>query len=319
MRALLIALILTFAALTGLGQNNPLFSHYALNPIYAHPAIGSFESVSFTSTMVRAQWAGYNSSFDGPGGAPNTQFVNALIISKSFINSFGVNVINDNLGPTNNLEATLPISKSFNIGFSKISLGVAPGVVSRTLDFSKLRFNDPGDPLYIESRETGVGFNLAAGLAFETRNNVMAAFSVSNILEPGFNYDFDESEFSNDLKRTYTGFFKITRSISRDLLISPNLQLSSDLNTFTFDVGAFLNYRQRAWAGTAYRWEEAITLNFGYSFLKDNSLKAGYAFDIVINEQDAKQFSSQEFFIRYDLPNIVFGGKKQIKTPRFTY
>ena len=55
----------------------------------------------------------------------------------------------------------------------------------------------------------------------------------------------------------------------------------------------------------------------GYSLMDKNRLKLGFALDLVIQENQAKKATSQEVFVRYDLLDLVFGGKKKIKTPRF--
>lgn len=286
----------------------------------SHPAWASMESKSHVTLQVRSQWTGYRSSFDGPGGAPNTQFASLLIKSEGFFSGIGSIVINDDLGPLNNLIVNVPIAKEFSIGYSRLSLAVQPGLVSQTQKFDELRFNDPTDPFNIGTRETQVNFNLGAGMVLTTRSNLFIAATINNILEPGFNYGFaDTARFDNRLIRSYTIFSGLPLDFTRDLRITPNLQVRSDLNTFTFDVGGLVNYKERGWAGLSYRWDEAITFSIGYSFLPENKLRVGYAFDYVTNEREAKQSTSQEFFVRYTLPNLVFGGRKQVKTPRFTY
>jgi hypothetical protein len=63
----------------------------------------------------------------------------------------------------------------------------------------------------------------------------------------------------------------------------------------------------------------ANLLEIGYKFLKDKSLKLGYAMDYVIQAQAAKQKTSQEFMLSYTLPAISGGGKKVVRTPRFRH
>ena len=55
----------------------------------------------------------------------------------------------------------------------------------------------------------------------------------------------------------------------------------------------------------------------GLNLLKDNSLRAGYSFDYVIQNRDAKQATSHEIMVSYALPVGVYGEKKIIRTPRF--
>jgi type IX secretion system PorP/SprF family membrane protein len=213
----------------------------------------------------------------------------------------------------------LPIAKKFEIGYSTLTIGVSPGLISQTQRFDQLRFVDPSDPLNVGTRQTNVDFNLGAGIVYRGRSGLTTAASVNNLTEPGFDYGLDTLDFQNSLLRSYSLLTGYTFFLTRDINLNPNVQVRSDFNSFTFDVGLMANYRERGWAGLSYRWEEAMTLLIGYSFLEDNKLKVGYAFDYVINEREAKQPTSQEFYIRYDLPDLLFGGRKQVKTPRFTY
>ena len=107
--------------------------------------------------------------------------------------------------------------------------------------------------------------------------------------------------------------------IMRELVINPTIMVRTDLITYTYDISAVATYQERMWGGVAFRRAESLSILLGYSFLEDNKLKAGYSFDYVIKDRDAKQPTSHEVFIRYDLPNLVFGGRKAVKTPRFTF
>jgi hypothetical protein len=51
----------------------------------------------------------------------------------------------------------------------------------------------------------------------------------------------------------------------------------------------------------------------------ENQLKFGYAFDYVVKDREAKEVTSHEIYIRYNLPDLIFGGRKAVKTPRFNF
>jgi hypothetical protein len=73
------------------------------------------------------------------------------------------------------------------------------------------------------------------------------------------------------------------------------------------------------WGGLSFRTSEAAVLLLGYSFLKDKSLKLGYALDYVIKDQNAKAATSHELMISYELPVNPGSGKKVIRTPRYRH
>ena len=78
-------------------------------------------------------------------------------------------------------------------------------------------------------------------------------------------------------------------------------------------------YKERMWGGLSFRQGDAMIALLGYSILKDNSLKLGYAFDYTIKARDAKSTTSHEIMLSYELPMLSAGGKKIIRTPRFRH
>ena len=118
---------------------------------------------------------------------------------------------------------------------------------------------------------------------------------------------------------TSVGYVGFSRLLSSKLSINPSIITRYDFETVTFDISTIVNYEDLAWAGASFRRGEAIILLVGYNFLEDRSLKVGYSIDYIVDERAAKQPTSHEFFVRYNLPNLVFGGRKQVKTPRYTF
>lgn len=73
--------------------------------------------------------------------------------------------------------------------------------------------------------------------------------------------------------------------------------------------------------GIAYRGEESVSLIVGYSLLRDNSLKLGYAFDLVVGGLEAKAPASHELMLRYVLPTISGREVERViqRTPRYRF
>jgi Type IX secretion system membrane protein PorP/SprF len=55
----------------------------------------------------------------------------------------------------------------------------------------------------------------------------------------------------------------------------------------------------------------------GISLLKDNSLRFGYSLDLITSGLKAKQSSSHELMLAYQLPVALKGPKPAIRTPRY--
>ncbi|MEO9476859.1 MAG: PorP/SprF family type IX secretion system membrane protein [Cyclobacteriaceae bacterium] len=301
-------------------QNNLFFSHHMFSPSYYNPAWVGVESVSSVSFLYRNQWTGYNTSFDGAGGAPNTQMLSFVVPVKDLpIKGVGLNVSNDNLGPENNIQLQLSAAYELKLRFGSLYLGVMPGVFTKTINGNKLDPNDPIDPKlqsFLGSRETQTKFNMGFGLLYQSDKGHYIGVSSINLVEPSF--DFGVDGLSNSQKRSYVIHGGKPFVINKKITLRPNVILRTNLTGFTFDLGSILNYKDKMWTGLSYRLEESLIAYFGYS-LMNNKLKAGYSFDLVVHNPDAKQPTSNEIFLRYNLPDFVFGGRKSVKTPRFTF
>lgn len=284
------------------------------NPSYYNPAWVGLENEAFIAAHHRSQWVGYNATFD-PGGPPTTQLVSLVVPVQSTFSGFGLSVTNDRVPNLNTLQARLSVSMKRTFSFGTISFGLMPAVNVQTLD-PNFRPRDPGDGLIPENRESQLQPNLHAGLFFKSRRDYFIGVSAENIAQPGFDFGTDAE---NIIPINYLLMGGTSFGLSRDLILNPTVMIRSDLNTYTFDLSVLATFQDRMWGGLAFRRAESLSVLLGYSFLENNTLKAGYSFDYVVSNQSAKQPTSHEIFLRYDLPNLVLGGKKVVKTPRFTF
>ncbi|MEO9483274.1 MAG: PorP/SprF family type IX secretion system membrane protein [Ekhidna sp.] len=306
--------LMFFASYVGCAQNDFFFNHYMFNPSYYNPAWVGTENQAFAAAHHRSQWAGYNATLD-PGGAPTTQLISLVVPVKSTFSGFGMSISNDKTGPLNSVQARIAISAKKQFGFGDISIGLMPAINTASIN-TNYRFVDQGDDFIPDGSESQLKPNLHAGIYYQSRKDYFIGASVENILQPSFDFG---TLASNKVPINYILMGGTSLGLVRDLVLNPTIMIRSDLNTYTFDLSAILVYQERMWGGLAFRRAESLSLLLGYSFLEENKLKAGYSFDYVIKDREAKQPTSHEVFIRYDLPDLVFGGRKAVKTPRFTF
>ncbi len=297
-------------------QNDSFVSYSIMNPTLHNPAWVGSDRMAHVVLQVRSQWTGYKTSFDGKGGAPSSLVFNMSVpVTKKF-SGIGVSLLNETMGPVNNMALNLPLSYKIDLNESELILGLMPGIISRSQNFNELRFNDSRDPLNkIGTKETQTLFNFALGALYSLPRNSYVGLSISNLTQPKFNYGL--SGFSNKLLTNYTLMLGAFKSLKKGLEFKPNLVVKTDLNTLTFNLGAKVQYNTKMWLGASYRWSEAFVVLGGYSLMEKYRLKLGFALDLVVQDSQAKKATSQEIYIRYDLLDFVIGGKKKIKTPRF--
>ncbi len=296
-------------------QQDPQFTQYMFNQLFYNPGFAGVEGTSKFTLLHRSQWAGYKSTFDG-GGAPTTSTINFSKPIFKLHSGFGGEIVNDNLGPSNSLSVQASYAYHINLKESKLGIGLRFGIISKSIDFDQYRWADPNDPYRLEGKETQAQPDLGLGVYFRNKN-YFAGISVNHLIETQFNFGIDDLQ--NSLEKNVIVMGGYNYDVSYNLVITPSVLIRSDFNTYTFDLSAIATYREKMWGGISFRQSEAAIILLGYSLFKDNSLKFGYSFDYIIQNQEAKQATSHELLLVYAMPVSPFGGRKIIRTPRFRH
>ncbi|MEQ9288410.1 MAG: type IX secretion system membrane protein PorP/SprF [Cyclobacteriaceae bacterium] len=321
-KTLLTIFTIMTCSLTLHAQQDVQFSQYMLNPLFYNAGWAGVDGSAHVSALHRSQWLGYSSTFDGDGGAPSSQLISLSTPLKFREKDFGagLNVINDQLGPLSNLSLELVLAYHRELRDGRLSIGLKPGFISQTIDFTQFRFNDPSDPLNVQTKESQVSPDLGFGAFYYTKDYSIG-LGVNHLLNPSFDFGLSSAsaDFQNRIERNFNISGTYNYKAAYNLVFSPSILIKTDLNNYSFDLSAIATYDEKVWGGVSYRDNEALILLMGYSFLDDNKMRVGYAFDYVVGEQKAKQPTSHEIYVRYNLPNISTGGKKIIRTPRFRF
>lgn len=299
-------------------QQDAQFTQYMFNGMYYNPAFAGKESGHRFSMLHRSQWANYTTS-SGQGGAPVTQLITAegRLDSKNI--GYGMTLVNDQIGATGNLEVNLQGSYQKKIKRTLLSFGGYVGMSSNSLNYEDIVVVNPEPNLPQSGRETQMAMDFGAGILLD-RGNYYLGLSSKHFNEPSF--DFGDASYANQLKNhTYLLFGYRIRPIGQ-LRIEPSLLIKTvSLNNFSYNVSVMATHQNKINAGIAFRGEESVSVILGYSLLRDNSLKLGYAFDLVVGGLEAKSPSSHELMLRYVLPALASREVERViqRTPRYRF
>jgi type IX secretion system PorP/SprF family membrane protein len=297
------------------GQQDPQFTHYMFNTLYFNPGYAGVEGVTKFTAIHRSQWLGYEPTY-GSGGAPTTQIVSFTTPVYKLKSGFGAYIINDRLGPQNNLEAQASYAYHLPLKNGKLSFGMKAGLYSQTINFNLYRPIDPNDPILKSSgKDSQVRPDLAVG-AFLQREKYYVGLSFNHLIKSTFDFGLSQRNALQTHAYLTGGYFY---EVNFDLRLQFSTLIKSDFTKTTIDVGGIAYYKDTMWGGLSFRQSEAAILMLGYSLLKDKSLKLGYGLDYVIKNQDAKEPTSHEFLLTYQLPVNPASGKKVVRTPRYRH
>jgi type IX secretion system PorP/SprF family membrane protein len=314
-KGILVAAVVLISTIKGWSQQDPQFTHYMFNTLYYNPGYAGVDGLTKFTAIHRSQWLGYQPSFGG-GGAPTTQILSMTAPIYKLNSGFGAYIVNDKLGPQNNLEAQASYAYHLGIKDSKISFGIRAGIYSQTVNFGQYRATDPNDPLLKSSgKESQIRPDLAAGVFFRKEKYYIGA-SFSHLIKSTFDFGLSQRNALKSHAYLTGGYFY---DLNFDLKLQFMSLIKSDFTKTTVDVGGIAYFKDTMWGGLSFRQSEAAILMLGYSLLKDKSLKLGYALDYVVKDQKAKQPTSHEFMLSYELPVNPGSGKKVVRTPRYRH
>jgi type IX secretion system PorP/SprF family membrane protein len=296
-------------------QQDPQFSQYMFNTLYYNPGFAGVEGVTKLTAVHRSQWLGYQPTVAG-GVAPTTQIVSMTTPIYKLNSGFGAYIMNDKLGAQTNQEAQLSYAYHLALKDSKLSFGIRGGLYSQTLDFDLYRAINPDDPLLKGSgKESQIRPDVSMGV-FYRKEKYYVGISFTHLVKSTFDFGLGQrSPLKNHVYLT-TGYYY---DVSFDLKFQFTGLVQSDLTKTTITAGAIGYFKDKVWLGLAARQAESATLLLGYSLVKDKSLKLGYSLDYVIQDQQAKQPTSHELVLTYELPVNPGGGKKVVRTPRYRH
>ncbi len=300
----LIVLVISFFSFSGFAQQDAIYNQYLFNPFAINPAYaGSREAIN-TTLISRSQWVGLD-------GAPNTQTLGLSSPANQKNLAWGVNLLRDKLGPTNNLFAAGTIAYRLHLNQGTLNFGLRGGIYNSVFDNGILNFREENDILDDNVRTSSVVPTFDFGLYYYT-DRFFAGLSITHLNQQRFNFDqLDNQEYF--LRRHVfisTGYVYKTK---KNILIKPSMLIKYSAPTglnVDFNLNALFN--EIAWIGFGVR-------NFSnLIFLTDinitDYLRIGYSYDLTLSKLKNFNNGSHEILIGFDF-NLK--KKANLNSPRY--
>ncbi len=311
-------LLLGLLSLVSLGyaQGEPQYTQYMYNIGSFNPAYVGTVKYAEIAAAYRAQWVSVP-------GAPRTIRFGANLPFFNKKNGLGLNIINDELGPST--QTYFDLAYSFQVKLTdntKLSFGLDIGGALLNVDYSKGSFESANEPL-LNLQYSFKSFypTIGSGL-FLYGKNWYTGVSVPNVLN-GATYNTDVSVFIEDKARfNFIGGYVF--DLSSQLKFKPAILLNSvaglPLNT---NISTNFLISDVVSLGVSYRWNNALSGMAGIQISRGAFL--GYAYDSTTNGFSGYNNGSHEVILKFYLRNgtiskykgITKDHQNKIDTPRF--
>ena len=303
--------ILAAVLLSGLkaqAQYDVSFSHYwAMEPSFNPAAVGKEDKLNAAGAYA-IQLAGFEHN-------PNTMYA-AADMPFFFLNKrqgAGIQIINDNIGVFSHKRLSLQYAFQTKLLGGRMSIGIQGGLISENLDGSKLELDNPSDPAFSTSSNTGTGIDLCAGLYYLHRNWYVG-LSALHLNSPKV-----ELGATNELQinSTYylTGGYNI-RLRNPFLSVQTSVLGRYDGTAWRADVTGRLTYtheKRMLYGGVSYSPTNSVTALIGGNF---HGVHIGYSYEVYTS---AISFGngSHELFVGYQTDiDLLKKGRNMHKSVR---
>lgn len=293
MRRFFLILALTIPLLP-LAAQDPVFSQFYASPLRLNPAFAGIGTAPRVALNYRTQHTNYPSAFVTLAASYDQPIDNTP-------SSVGLRLMSDRQleGAYRNTEVALVYSYDVRLGQeTHARFGLAAGLFSTSLDFSRLVFGDVLDPN--SGQQGGVteeqlaalsktSADLGAGVLFDTRN-FFAGVSFEHMNRPDESLtEFGENLYAGrPMRVTVTGGaqfnLKRYRNRRRPAYVTPNFLYVSQGNLRQVNAGAYFGYGAFAlggWYRYAFQNSDGVIAAFQ---IRRDVLSIGFSYDVVLSD-----------------------------------
>ncbi len=287
----------------GYSQQDPMYTQYMFNTLSVNPAYaGSKDAVSVLG-LFRTQWVGLE-------GAPTTQTLTIHTPWYKKNMGFGLSILNDKIGATNQTQFFVDYSYRIFLGdYSKLQFGLKAGVSLFSSTLSPLTNRDPGDPTVFDYKGRFLP-NVGVGIFYFGEKGYMG-LSMPKLLK---NYvkGVNDKEVGQ-VKRHLFFIGGYVFDVSNDVKFKPSFMVRMVSGApVSVDLTGMFYFYEKLGLGLAMRREDSFSGLINYYFSPEFYL--GYSYDFTRTELRHYNNGTHEIFIGYD---FYLTNRNKIFSPRF--
>ncbi len=301
--ALVGVLLLCVAGLQA--QQDPHHTQYLFNGLSLNPAYAGSRGTVSGMLFYRNQWTGF-------AGAPVTQSFTAHMPDGKGRAGFGINVMNDKIGYSQQQWLTLSYAYIIPMGErARLALGLRGGVMNYRVNWAEVEATDLQDPVIASNARSMLMPNVGTGVYF-SNDRMYAGLSMPHLLNtPLLPQDAAHQSVARLYRHAYftMGYVLGLQSAvqwkpSILLKYAPGAPMELDVNLMAYIA-------QRFWIGASWRSGDAVALMVDFQIARQ--FRLGYAYDYSITELRNFHTGTHEFLLGFELSSK----KPKMKSPRY--
>jgi type IX secretion system PorP/SprF family membrane protein len=284
--ALLLAILPPFAAWC---QQDPQYSLYMFDKMAVNPAAAGSKDALEANILSRLQWVGI------PGG-PTT---NALLISTPVASKkvgWGLEVMDDAVGPTNSALVQLNYAYNIPVGNGKLAMGLGLGVYNYAIDFTKIDYKDKTDQYAMTGNTTTLAPTAEFGLYYHNESWYMG-LSFNHLIESNI------TTIATDTNATFKphGYFIAGKAFKSKsgIIWNPSIIFQFAQNA---PPAASINMNvllaEKIWLGVSLKPGYGVVFLAAYKVSQVMSI--GYSYDLGLNAIGQVGGGSHELALTFD-------------------
>ncbi|MBX7051420.1 MAG: type IX secretion system membrane protein PorP/SprF [Flavobacteriales bacterium] len=297
--------ILMISFVAAKSQQEIMISQYMFNGLVLNPAYAGTHPYWSGSILHRSQWVKFDK-------APKTQ---TLCLDGPIANGklgVGLNLSNDALGITNQLDIGGNVAGRVSLGAGFLSAGIRLGVTRYSANLTDAIIRDSEDPVYAQNIKGAMVPRLGMGLYYYQRN-WFAGVSIPSLLAA----DSKISNYSDGMNSFYKSHVYINGGFvfepSPEVAIKPSVLLKVQGSApVELDLNCNALFLNKFWIGAGYRTGDAMIAMAEWNIT--HQLRIGYAFDYTLTSISNYSSNSHEVMLGYDFGKDV---DLKARSPRY--
>ena len=274
-------LMIIFVAVSGIimAQQAPMFTNYSNSYACVNPGFAGLSDGVNVMGIYRDQWTGFK-DMNGNSVAPKTMLFSGDMPIPMLKGGASLSIMNDKIGFEENVNINMGYSFHADLGAGTLGIGLALGMVNRSVDFNNYHPMVDNDPALPKGEQSDMLVDANFGLFWQIPETFYVGLSVTSLFESKgkelSSSATTSASFVGD--RTFYLMAGYEYQFNNPLFkLLPSMCIMSDIASTQFNAGARLLYNNKVWGGINYRFQESVAAMVGFKF---NDIQISYSYDI---------------------------------------